>query len=442
MAVVALPRAGDAGTSKSLRWSFSWTLLGDVIYAACQWGMLIALAKLGTPEMVGQLALGFAVTAPVIILANLTLRPILATDIVGEYCFGDYFVLRLFTTAIALLVIMGIALLAGYPRGTVLVILAVGLAKAMEAMSDVYHGLLQRHEQLDRIAKSKILKGLLSVMAFTLCVHATRDVAWGVMGLTGAGVLVLLLYDARYGAMVLDDTGRGTGIWRQWDSRRVYKLVRLTLPLGVATMFVSLNDAIPRYVIEQYLGTTALGIYAAIAYLPAAGMMVVNAFGQSAVTRLAKYYAEPTQRQFTRLLFRMTGVAAAVGGAGVLAVFVGGRDLLTLAYQAQYADRTDVFLWLMCVSTIGYMASIIGFGLIAARLLTVQPLVLAASSIVGVVCSYAWIPTFGITGAASAYGASFLTQLIGFLVCTVLYSRPASPVDAPPRESLSAGLIR
>jgi hypothetical protein len=34
------------GAPLSLRRNFSWTLAGNVVYAGCQWGMLVALAKL------------------------------------------------------------------------------------------------------------------------------------------------------------------------------------------------------------------------------------------------------------------------------------------------------------------------------------------------------------------------------------------------------------
>ncbi len=44
----------------SLRANFSWTFVGNVVYAGSQWGMLVVLAKLGTPEMVGQFSLGLA----------------------------------------------------------------------------------------------------------------------------------------------------------------------------------------------------------------------------------------------------------------------------------------------------------------------------------------------------------------------------------------------
>ena len=129
------PCAKPAPRPLSLRSNFSWTFAGNVVYAGCQWGMLMVLAKLGSPERVGQFALGLALTAPVIMLTNLQLRAIQATDARREYRFGHYLALRLATTALSLLVIAGIA--CGYRLETALVILAVGLSKAFESLSDV-----------------------------------------------------------------------------------------------------------------------------------------------------------------------------------------------------------------------------------------------------------------------------------------------------------------
>jgi hypothetical protein len=76
------------------QWNLVWTSAGTLVYAACNWAMLSAIAKLGTPEMVGQFALGLAVTAPVLMLAQMNLRAVLATDARGEHGFRDYRALR------------------------------------------------------------------------------------------------------------------------------------------------------------------------------------------------------------------------------------------------------------------------------------------------------------------------------------------------------------
>src|SRR5687767_3049662 len=162
--------ARDAGSYAgpaplSLRRNFSWTLAGNVVYAGCQWGILIVLAKLTTAEMVGRFALGLAVTTPIVLLCNLSLRAIQATDSRGEHELGHYLALRLVTTALAAAAIGVLVWLAGYSRETAAVVLVVGLGKCVESVSDVLHGAMQRAERMDLISGSMMIKGAVSLGA-------------------------------------------------------------------------------------------------------------------------------------------------------------------------------------------------------------------------------------------------------------------------------------
>ena len=143
----------------------SWGVVGNLAYAGCQWGMLVVLAKLGSAEMLGQLALGFAVTAPVFLLTSLSLRGVLTTDARVEYSLGDYLALRLVTAFIGLAAVASIAGLVDYRWETRVVILAIGVLKAIEAVSDILYGVMQRHDRTDLIARSIGSRGVLSVLA-------------------------------------------------------------------------------------------------------------------------------------------------------------------------------------------------------------------------------------------------------------------------------------
>ncbi len=66
--------------------------------------------KFGSQQQVGQYTLGLAVAAPVFLLANLQLDDVVATDTRHEHSFGNYLILRLLTTAIAVFLVTGIAL--------------------------------------------------------------------------------------------------------------------------------------------------------------------------------------------------------------------------------------------------------------------------------------------------------------------------------------------
>ncbi|NMG08834.1 oligosaccharide flippase family protein [Brasilonema sp. UFV-L1] len=398
----------------TLHHNFSWTFVGNLVYAGCQWGMLVVLAKLGSPEIVGQFTLGLAVTAPVFMLTNLQLRYIQATDVKHQYLFGDYLSLRIISTLLALLVIVVITLTAGYRWETSLIILLVSLAKAFESISDVFYGLLQKHERMDRIAMSMMIKGPLSLLVLGISVYISGSVAWGVLGLAVAWALVLFGYDIRTGTTMLNQsqetpnneeptTQQTTDVVQpRWDLKTLAKLVWLALPLGIVMMLISLNTNIPRYFIEEYLGERELGIFAAIAYLMMVGSMVINALGQSATPRLAKYYASGNGIAFRTLLLKLIGIGALLGGTIILVVFVAGQQILTLLYQPEYAQHKDLLVWLMVAAAMSYISSFLGYGMSSARYFRIQiPLFIVVTSTLAITCLWL-LPIYGLRGAAFA----------------------------------------
>jgi len=96
------------------------------------------------------------------------------------------------------------------------------------------------------------------------------------------------------------------------------RLAWLSLPLGLTMLLLSLNTNIPRYFIEHYLDTSALGIFAALAAVTRASDMVVQALGQSASPRLAKLYAASDSKSFCRILFKVCRNLAASAPSMIL----------------------------------------------------------------------------------------------------------------------------
>lgn len=386
----------------SMRRNFSWTFAGNVVYTACQWGMLVVLAKLGSPEMVGQFTLGFAVTAPVLMFTNLQLRTVQVTDARHQYFFSNYLYLRLLSTGLALLVIAGITFTAGYSWETSLVILVVGLAKAVESVSDIFYGLLQQHERMDRIAVSMMIKGTLSLLLLGIGVYLAGSVLGGAVGLAVAWTLVLVSYDIRSGALILNSFRETPHGKTSGELGKLGKLVWLALPLGFVMMLSSLNSNIPNYFIERYLGERKLGVFAAIAYLMVAGSIVVNALGQAGSPRLAKYYTAGNAIAFRTLLLKFVGIGVLLGGVGILVALVAGRKILTLLYQPEYGEYADLFIWLMIAAALSYVSSFLGQGMTAARYFHIQmPLFVVVTSTVAIACFWL-IPTQGLQGAAMA----------------------------------------
>jgi O-antigen/teichoic acid export membrane protein len=404
--------------------NFVWTVVGNAVYAACQWGQLSVLAKLGSAEMVGEYVLALSITAPVVMFANLKLREVQATDAAREYSFGDYFGLRVVTALLALAAIVVIALAMGHRGGTLWVILAVGLAKAVESVSDIFYGLLQQHERMDRVAKSLMLRGPLALAALAIAVRSTSRVYWGALALASTWAVVLLRYDLASGRLVVrnaqqecDSTHQLTGgeaaIRPSWAMPTLAGLAWLALPLGFAHMLSSLNANVPRYAIAWSAGRRELGIFAAMAYLKTVGDLVVAALGRSASPRLARYYAAREGASFGRLLLRLVMVGMLLGAAAVVVALVAGRPILTLVYSPEFASHADVLAWLMAAAAIQYLASFLGYGMTAARYLAVQFPLLVATASTTALASVLLVPPYGLRGAAMALLISAVVRAAG-----------------------------
>jgi O-antigen/teichoic acid export membrane protein len=402
----------------SLRANFSWTFAGNVVYAACQWGMLITLAKLGSPEIVGRFSLGLAITAPVIMLTNLQLRDIQATDARREYTFRDYLSLRLVMTVLGLLIIGAIVLAVGYSRETALVVLGIGIAKAFESMSDIIYGLLQQHERMDRIAVSLIIRGLLSLLLLSAAIALTGNIVWGVLALASAWAGVLVSYDLRSCTFILREEpfSQKRAAARSWDAPAPQKLLRLAwlaLPLGVVMMLVSLNANIPRFYLERYLDERSLGIFSALAYLQVAGTTVVAALAGSAIPVLAKHYTNNDRTALIKLFAKLVGVALILGIGGCLVSLVAGRAILTVIYGPEYGADTTLFFWVMVTAMIGYVTWFVGDALTAIRQIRIQVPLFALTAVSTAVCCVWLIPPFGLLGAAAAMVIGSFVRLLG-----------------------------
>jgi O-antigen/teichoic acid export membrane protein len=400
----------------SLQRNFLWMLAGNVTYACLQWAILIVIAKLTTAVHVGQFALALAITAPVFTLANQGLRDLQATDASRHFEFADYFGYRLMTTGFALCGVWIIMRVFGYPS----VVLWVGFAKALEAISDVFYGLYQQRESMRCMAISMVLRGLMSVTAVATLTLATHSIEWAAAGLVISTAAVLLLHDARQLRALLSSNGcDALRLMPEFNPRTLYGLAWLAFPLGVAQALNSIAITIPRYVLERYAGPASLGIFAAVMYVVIAGRTFIGAISQACIARLSQLYASRDRAGFRSLWLRQVLIAVCFGAAGLLvSVFCGG-PLLSFVYRPEYAEHSQILVLAMVVGFINYLAEFASAALTAIRYIKIQPALLAACAITSSIASATLIPRFGLSGAACAVLITGAVQLA--LYITALY---------------------
>jgi O-antigen/teichoic acid export membrane protein len=376
---------------------------------------MIVLAKLGSPETVGDFALALALTGPVMLFTQLSLRSIQVTDASRTFTLGDYLALRLTTTAAAMTVIVsGIVVV----RATVFsgvdvavsVILIVALAKAMDSVADVVFGEWQREERLDAVAVVYGLNGLASVAALSLAIWATGSLVWGAAGFLCGSAFALAV------ALSANSSITSSRLRPRWQVRTLAELARLALPLGPAMLLVALNGTVPRYFVAGHLGSRDLGVFAAISAVVLTGSIIVSATGQALSPRLAVEYAIGDRRGFLSLLRKFIFAAAGIGGCGVIVLIVSGKTLLSVLYTPVYADAADVMVIAMGASALGFVGSTLGYAMNAARRFSAQVPLFAVVLITTSGAAALLVPRYGIAGAAWAAVVGSSAQICGSVV--------------------------
>lgn len=390
---------------RSLKENFSWTLVGNLIYAACQYANLSIIAKFGSLDLVGLFSLGLAITAPVYMFSNLQLRTVQVTDVKDDYLFGEYFSLRLISVIISSLSLLIYIFFSDYNSYSFLVLIGITILKALEHIRDIVLGLFQKNEDMTQISKSQIIIGILTMLSVFIVMFFTHNLAAAILVMILITLFVLVFIDIR--------KSRKYGFSHPiFNLKSVKKLFILSIPLGLVAMLISLNVNIPRYFLEQYVGLEELGIFASISYLMVAGNMVVTALGQSATPRLAKLYSQNEIKGFVTLLGKLVIIGFVIFLVGYIVTVVAGEWILIMFFSSDFAGYSYILKLSMISAGIGFISSFIGFGTTAIKSFKIQFPIFLFIVLITTVSSYLLIPSMGLEGASFALIISALVNLL------------------------------
>lgn len=234
----------------------------------------------------------------------------------------------------------------------------------------------------------------------------------GITGLAASFFILFIFYDYRKISKYI--TGN-----RKILVRTLWKLTKVSLPLGILQALVSLNGYIPIYFIKGYLGTEALGYYSSIAYLITIGETINIALGQSLTPRLSKYYTSQNRQDFIKTLLGMVGISTAIGVIGLIAVAGFGSMILAIFYTPEYAKYWNIFMLLMIAACFQYIGGALSNGIAAARKFKIQPLLYFIVFVINTVFIMYFVPLKGLEGAAFAVIISAYTHLFGSLIVNI-----------------------
>lgn len=384
----------ETRVQRSLTGGAAWLLSANILYAAVQWGALVALAKLGTPVTLGYFGLALAVATPATMIAGFGLRAMQATDVLRRYAFADYLQLRLVGNLMAAsIVAVTIAVTAIEPEA-VAVLIPIAWAKLAEATSETCYGLAQRHHRIRLVALSKVVRGALGLTGLVIVLAAGGSLATGAWVMAGLWTAFLLLVDLR-------NARRLEPAWRRPEPRTIVKLASEGVALSGVDGALALSQSIPRYLLQAVHGAAAVGYFTALAAIAPALDQLAGSIGHAAAPRLGASAAED-RRAYRHLVARLFGIGGLIGVALTIGAVVFGRPFLHIAYAPDYGAYRTAFVFVTMGAGFALINSLSYFAMVAVRRPGLLLVLQCVGTVVTAVAAAMLIPRFSVSGAAAA----------------------------------------
>lgn len=393
--------------------NFAWLLLGNLVSALANWGIITTIARFGGAESVGTFAYGLAITTPIFLLADLQLRGLQAADSKGALSFRLLLSTRIVTTLAASVVALALVFLLSESPGTRAVTVLCAVGKSFDSFITLLHGHYQRRKRMLAIALTQALNGVASLgFCVVLMLWLGPSAINGALGYALGSVLSALAIWAA--SLAISDTRRELFTSNQVSVTfsGILGIVGVALPLGISAFLVSANQSILRYIIEDRADLASLGVFAALTYLLTPNTMAINAIGQSQLPSLADDYHQNPHSRFIARNLRLTGIVVALGGATALGALLFGGIALKLAYGEQFTEHSGLLLIFSLTTVFSNVTGLWNYSLLAKQHRKGQLLVALCGVVVTIVVGPALISSLGLRGAALVLALSAMAQIV------------------------------
>lgn len=391
----------------SRRAAFLWNILGSGMNAFSTMLLTVVTSRLAGVEDAGVLSLAIGLCYIFFSLATFEVRTYQATDIQQRFSFGEYLGVRILTCGAAAVVCAVYVALCRYDAQKLGIVLAICLFKILESFSDVYQGMFQQREHMERAGQSLFFKVALGCAGYIAVLAATKQTVLAAWVMPAASLAGIAAFDVRV-AKTLET--RRKPLFSRSSTRA---LLLECWPLA-ASLFINMylqNAA--KLQIDRF-APQLQGYWMAL-FMPAA---IINLLGLFAfmplLTMLRRLWTEGTAAQFVR---RCLLICAWLLGMTVLVV-AGGSWL-----------GIPVLGWLYAVDLSGYRAVLLvvlvggGFNSLATFLWNMLIIMRHQKAVLlGDVFSFAFallavpvmVNRFGLMGAALSYWFNVLLRSLLF----------------------------
>ncbi len=392
--------------------------IGNFVYLLSQWALTIVVVRLSTDFYIaGLLGLAMTVANIFFIIASYGLRSYQVSDVQHVYSDQNYILSRLITVPISIICCLCYSFAKGYTGESFLVILLYMVYKALEAASDVLYGIMQQHNQYDKICWSMSIKGVFSLLAFTGMLAMGLSISIAMISMIIVAILTLILMDIRWCSSLTHPLL----CFKADNAKQTGRLLFIASPMVILSIAQPLLMSIPRLYYEQHFSTELLGIYSSLSSPTIAITTLVSCALMPYIPLFAQYFLEGKKKDLLRLTLLAVGLTSAFGLVSYIIAGIIGSWVLSLLYGSAVSGYTNVFQLIIIVSTLSSINMCLIVVFTAIRKLIPQSIILLLGCLICYLITPSIVTIYAMEGVTYSLIIAQLFQIIIALIFAVLY---------------------
>ncbi len=399
---------------------FIANISGEILFYFSLWLITSIISKISPNGYydVGIFSAAMSFTNIFFVVATFQTRGYLVSDLSSEFSLRHYHNARLITIATAFTLCMLAAILLQYSGEMLLAIFLFMLFRMWDAYSDVFHAMLQIDNRLEYASLSQALKGVISVVFFTLILLTLKNIYMAMMGMVVVAALFNLFYDQRLTKKLL----KNQVLPISKSKKEISALLFASLPMVFNGALMMMLVAFPRLVLGQTISEEVLGIYASVS----APTVLISTFFAAFALPMLPYYRKAWISGIEKNIYGIIFIPLlivfffALIGAPIL-LKIGGV-VLSILYTSEISSYVDVFVISFGVACIFACVTFCNNMLLAARKTKSMYFFSTIAFVLVAISSYPFILKWSLYGAAYAlilgYSLELLLQIIYLIVIT------------------------
>ncbi|KAF0226208.1 MAG: Membrane protein involved in the export of O-antigen and teichoic acid [Erysipelotrichaceae bacterium] len=399
---------------------FIANISGEILFYFSLWLITSIISKISPNGYydVGIFSVAMSFTNIFFVIATFQTRGYLVSDLSLEFSLKHYRNTRLITIlfSFALCIVAAIAL--RYSGEMLLAIFLFMLFRMWDAYSDVFHAMLQIDNRLEYASLSQALKGMISVVFFTVILLTLKNIYLAMAGMVVVAALFNVFYDQRLTRELL----HSSNLTKNKPNKEISALLFASFPMVFNGVLMMMMVAFPRLILGQTISEEVLGIYASVS----APTILISTFFSAFALPMLPYYRKAWISQKEREIYAIILVplfavfVLAVIGAPIL--FEIGGFVLSILYTSEISAFVDLFVISFGVACIFACVTFCNNMLLASRKARSMYYFSTIAFILVAVSSYPFIVKWNLYGAAYAlalgYGVELLLQIVYLIVIT------------------------